>query len=194
MKVCSHWGLLNSASVSLSLSSRNTPHLLSQINRLTVALVLLPQFICEKHVRSTHQTLNVPDGAAALQQHVVFKVARTPQRDMFVCAYINGEWEAAVHLQMEASRGNVMKSLMKFLASNIQGFNHPSDNKHITECTSHSLLPQFISCTVSNQQHNGPKLPDWHWKPRAGASKFKTNERGISSGHFWMWSGALKST
>lgn len=38
-------------------------------------------------------------------------------------------WALLNHLQMEARRGEAMKSLMKFLGSNIHSFSHPSHNK-----------------------------------------------------------------
>lgn len=67
----------------------------------------------------------------------------------------------------------------------------------------------FTSATVhflhsrgnSNQRHNGPKFPDWHFIPQVGSSKYKINKRNtertpricdfiirqISARHVWSF-------
>lgn len=66
-------------------------------------------------------------------------------------------WALLNHPRMEARQGEAMKSLMKFLASNIHGFNHPNQHQ---ECISHSLLPQFISCIVGGIQTSDIMVPN----------------------------------
>lgn len=178
MKVCSHWGLLNSASISLS-STTLAPfpaqtHLLRQTN--THSRPCFPPAVTSSFVRSTYSTYPHHQSVAnrltwrtPLQHRAAFKV---PQRDVFV--YVNGGRETGV---APANGGNAeknaMKSLMKFLAANIHAVNHPSDNKPAPTVRTQSASPiHFCHSSFparsgnSDQQQHGPELPGWHVIPR----------------------------
>lgn len=84
------------------------------------------------------------------------------------------------HPQTAPRQAEAMKSLMKFLASNIHSFNHPSHNKPTSKMhfPSTSATVHFLhSRGTQNQQHNGSKIPDRHFIPQVDSSRNEINKR-----------------